>query len=262
MSSTKIRYDFVTNSSSSSFVIGKKDDVSVTIESVYQIVRGFYKDFLVARDAAIEHIAEHSELKMQYVKKDGYETFECTEKVNEKRWKLHDQFEEQCGISVWCVFDESYGWLNCETYSEYEKYWLDKMSATTDWKVHAPFTIGDFLEEREINWLHFGHNTEWCASTHKVDSTSGIVNWYFNNIEEAYKYPETCDGCRDAKYREYCQEECAKAKQIIKDENIPEDKACLYLLGRVCIHSESGYIPDYVVEKLHDISEYSCNHMG
>lgn len=258
----KIRTDYVTNSSSSSFIIGKKDDTSATIESVYQIVRGLYKDFLVVRDAAIEYIAEHPELKMQYVQKDCYAVFECAEKDFEKRWDLYGKFEEQCGISAFESFDKSYDWLSCDTYLEYEKYWLDKMSEDTNRRVHAPFTIGDFLEEREINWLHFGYDTEWCSRTHKINSKSNIVNWYFPYIEEAYKYSATCDGCRDAKYREYCHRECTEASKVIKDRNIPEDKACLYLLGRVCIHSESGYIPDYVVEKLHDISEYSCNHMG
>lgn len=258
----KVRSDFVTNSSSSSFVIGKKDDTSATIESVYQLIRSFYKDFLATRDAAIEYIAAHPKMKIQYVKKDNYESFECTEKVFEKRCKLQDEFERQCGTSVWEIFDKSYDWLNCETYIEYEKYWLDKMVDATNWRVHAPFTIADFLEEREINWLHYHFNPEYDTRVHKINSASDVINWYYPNIEEAYKYPETCEGCRDAKYREYCHEECSRAKEVIKNGNVPEDKACLYLLGRVCIHSESGYIPSYVVEKLYDISEYSCNHMG
>lgn len=58
------------------------------------------------------------------------------------------------------------------------------------------------------------------------------------------------------------REECEQQKIFLKGKDVPEDKACLYLLGRICIHSECGYIPDYVVEKLSGISEYSCNHMG
>ena len=257
----KIRTDYVTNSSSSSFVIGKKDDTSATIESVFQIIKDLYREMLKVRDAAIEYAAAHPKLKIQYVQKDGYGTFECTEKPREKRWKLENAFEKLTGVSVYEYF-YNHDWLDCETYVDYEQYWLSKMTDPNNWQIHAPFTIADFLEEREINWLHYYYDPKYDTKTHKVNSTSDIVNWYFPNIREAYKHPETCDGCRDAKYREYCQEECVAAKAIIKDQSIPEDKACLYLLGRVCIHSESGYIPTYVVERLYDISEYSCNHMG
>lgn len=256
----KIRNNFVTNSSSSSFVIGKKGDASATIESVYQTIKSLYREMLKVRDTAIEYAAAHPKMKTQYVQKDGYGTFECIEKDFKKRCKLQDQFEKACGISVWEYF-YNYDWLECETYVDYEQYWLSKMTNPDNWKVHAPFTIADFLEEREINWLHYYYDPKYDTKTHKVNSTSNIVNWYFPNIREAYKHPETCDGCRDAKYREYCQEECSAARKIIKG-GVPEDKACLYLLGRVCIHSESGYIPSYVVDKLYEISEFSCNHMG
>ena len=53
-------------------------------------------------------------------------------------------------------------------------------------------------------------------------------------------------------------DECKENHKLI----FPKDKACLYLLGRVCVCSECGYIPDCVVEKLGDISEYWCKHMG
>ena len=248
----KIRSDFVTNSSSSSFIIGKKDDTSATIESVYQIVKGFYKDFLSIRDKAIEYIAKHPRMKIEYVKKDDYETFKCTEPNRDKRWKLQDKFEQKCGLSIWECFS-NFDWLNCETYLDYERYWLDKMKDVEDWRVHAPFTIADFLEEKEIMLLH-----EHGSVTHRVNSTSSVLDWYFPYIEQAFKHAGRCDECGHSTWCD--KEECMHTRDCVID--VPEDKACLYMLGRVCIHSESGYMPDYVVDKLGEISEYYCNHMG
>ena len=81
-----------------------------------------------------------------------------------------------------------------------------------------------------------------------------------NNFEGAVY---GCDRC-SAQY--YCKkersEECEPMAESFKRKGIPEDKVCLYVLGKICICSECGYLPDYVVERLEEISEYSCNHMG
>lgn len=255
----KIRSDFVTNSSSSSFVIGKKDDTSATIESVYQTIKRFYKERLELRNKAIVYVAEHPELKMTYVQKDNYAKFECSEKDSKRRWQLQDDFEEACSISVWDYFDHD-DWLDCITYEDYEQYWMYKKACSDDPHVHAPFTITDFLEERTIEWLHFNSKSEYDTTTHRVNSKSEVLNWYFPYIDEAFNYANNCEACGQS---EWCdKEKCMRERKDILINNIPEDKACLYMMGRVCIHSESGYIPDYVVEKLCGVSEYSCNHMG
>ena len=256
----KIRSDFVTNSSSSSFVIGKKDDTSATIESVYQTIKSFYKELLVLRDAAIIYVSEHPELKISYVKDGKYSKFVCSEKDYNTRWKLQNDFEAECGVSVWdYIYD--YEWLDCNTYAEYEQYWLSQKRAhPKGYNVYAPFTIVDFLEEREVEWLHYNCNPEFDIEIHRVNSKSEVLNWYFPYINEAFNYANNCEACGQS---EWCdKEECMCEREDILTRNIPEDKACLYMMGRVCIHSESGYIPDYVVEQLCKVSEYSCNHMG
>jgi hypothetical protein len=255
----KARRDFVTNSSSSSFIIGKKEDASATIESVFQILKGLYKDFLAARDTAMEYVANNPKSGFVYIEQNGYGHFELNEKNQKKRWEKLEWFEKHFGFSTFTYFSANYDWLNCNNYSEYESYWLKQME-NTDWRTHAPFTIADFLEEKEIEWLHFHFDPKYGTKTHRVNSKSDILGWYFPYIEEAFEYFGHCDQYR---CNDWCdKKECSEAKSNIDMMNIPEDHACLYMLGRVCIHSECGYIPDYVVNQLRDISEFSCNHMG
>ena len=87
----KIRSDFVTNSSSSSFIIGKKDDTTATIESVYQIIRGLYKEFLDIRDSALEYVASHPNSGIQYVEDNGFGHFTAVSitDYNKRREIIH-----------------------------------------------------------------------------------------------------------------------------------------------------------------------------
>lgn len=257
----KKRIGFVTNSSSSSFIIGKKDDQTKTIESVYQIIRSFYKEYYKLIDEMARYVKKNTRLGVDYIMTDsGYWHFKFK---NGHSWdddneKTCEFLKEKFGVDIWCcdVRDKWTEWVNCKTYKEYESYWLRLIGENKN--TQAPFTITDFIENKRVKWLH--HGGEYIDEPYSIDSTSDVLGWYYSYAEEAFRNTESCDTCN---HYTWCdQEKCSKQKLFMVEEKIPEDKACLYLLGRVCIHSESGYIPEYVVEKLKSVSEYACNHMG
>ena len=255
----KIRSSFVANSSSSSFVIGKKDETDVTIESVYQKIKSYYKELLDKRDAIIQYITDNPNLNIIYKEESTYCHFAFTEGKmwDDKNKEKIKTIKKDFGLDIWYhdCFAKEYYWLNCKTYKEYENYWISRME--DDKKAYAPFTIRSFAEYSPIKWLHFHANDEYYQDD-SIGLESDILGWYYPYAENIMKY--NCDTCPDS---EWCnREECNDDRNIIEGIEFPEDKACLYLLGRICIESECGYIPEYVVEKLRLDAEFACNHMG
>lgn len=248
----KIRNGFVTNSSSSSFIIGDKDETEVNIESVYQMIREFYRSMDLNKKRAIRYFEEHSEYGILYALHESGEsgTFQTRKFRKQENWEQsHFEITDELGFDFWRSYYPEGVYINwcysCETYSDYEKYWDDAMR--NDSNIYAPFTIFDFLECDNL-------------STHKDDAEE-VFDWYFPYYDRAKDHPANCEDCKSSNF---CNNtECQHTKLLVKYlPEIPEDQICLYLLGRVCIYSECGYIPDYVVEKLAEKSKYYCNHMG
>lgn len=255
----KIRNDFVTNSSSSSFIIGRQDDNSVTIESVYQKVREFYNDMYEQADKMFAYIESHPELGATHVRSDGFEYCRFSDKVykNFDRASVRKIIEKEFGLSVWDYYPLDKEWLSLKTYKDYEKYWMGKMSKTDDYHVHAPFTIADFLEPKEVNWLHYRMDPKYAeydeSPEDRINYKSETLNWYYPYAEELIP-----DGIIPKPEKRFNSSSGLKEKV----DFILPTHACLFLLGRVCVYSECGYISDYVVNRLIDISAFSCNHMG
>ena len=76
------------------------------------------------------------------------------------------------------------------------------------------------------------------------------------------KCEEHCNWCS---YNEYDKKATFKCDEIIeksKNGEITDANAISMILGKVCIMSECGWIPDRIVDKLSEMSRFFCNHMG
>ena len=251
----KIRNGFVTNSSSSSFIIGKANDNTVTIDSVYQEIKEFYKQYYKSCSEMYSYVEEYypdvfeviTEKRGKYL--HSKKSWDCT-KIADTQLRL------MFGLDHYEELPEIIDWTNCKTYKDYVNFWIPRMEIG----VHAPFYIRDFSCNDPYVPLDFSTQMIECSGDNGNGIESDILDWYFPNFEGVVY------GCNRCPAQYYCEkdrsEECDSMAELFKGKDIPEDKVCLYVLGKICVCSECGYLPDYVVERLEEISEYSCNHMG
>lgn len=276
----KVRTDFVTNSSSSSFIIGKKGD-NTTKDSVFLQIIEFYKEMyekveLLKQDMEKWDLIwdeEHREFKFNENKKS---------KWYKQEWELNDALEKEYGISTWNYFPQKPEWLDFKTYDEYVSYWVKKRAEKKIENkekgikdegypnvVYAPFYIVDYENDNVINIgiANASSNRDETEVIADNWDSKGLIGWYFGCADELLgtsSFPATPFEKRDCTYCDIKKgsKKCLEFRKNVENGTITEENAVIFQLGKICIHSECGHINEYVVEKLNKISNYSCNHMG
>lgn len=277
----KIRTDFVTNSSSSSFIIGKHDE-NITVDTIFNIVKELYQEYLEKRDALK---ADCDKYGIEWFE-TGCFKFKSGNSWDKKNEQINKQIERIYGINTWDSFHWDYDWLNCENYKEYEKYWLRKYYEEKEKGLrgsYAPFSIADFSKSEDFYALEDGH---YCLEGKKSvkASQSDIFGWYigcgdalfgdeyYEKIDGHYYdrdgklvVPKCDDHCNWCSYNEHGPKSdftCDEIIEKVQKGEITNDNAIAMVLGKICVMSECGWIPDRIVDKLGDMSRFFCNHMG
>lgn len=217
----KIRNGFVTNSSSSSFILSKDSCPieNLDTESIFKLIKEMYTEY----ETKFKDI--YAEVVKETQGEDIYTYFNklWTKETNKK-------FRGKYGVDLLDIYDYDRAmssfkiWKDCETYEDFVKLFESNKKLHYG---HLPFEI--------INY----HEVEGIKDNYTLRETIG---WYSYEMQD------------EPDMDEY-------------DEIMPEDtedahKEALLKLGDAGIHSECGWIADYVVEKLRELSVHSCNHMG
>jgi hypothetical protein len=230
----KTRLDFVTNSSSSSFIICKEKNYS-SIEEVFLLLKSFYNEYLKKRTELIEY-CKHNE-KFEVSEKDDKINIRFIDEGNkEKRIEERDFTREQFGMTWSDYFNFDLDWLKCETYEDFVEY--TKIN-------NVNIYIVDFLNPK-------------FEQGEDIDLLDSVIEWYMPCFKG--EYSTDCEKCG---YKKYCDIQTfgkETVSNINKAKNTNEIFASSF--GRFCVCSECGYMPNYVVEKLGKASSLYCNHMG
>lgn len=246
----KCRKGFVTNSSSSSFIIGMADDDSVTKDVVFELIRDLYRDYFKNRDNAIQFLKENH-IKCYYNKEKGSFNIEYN---MDKFQEINNIIINSFDISLLDRFDYDIGWLSCNSYQEYEEYWIEKAKeGKEEGKYYpAPFNIFDYIKDDFIKESTSEHSI-------KIDKTehSWILRYYYPASDYFYDESLSCENCCK---KEWCKDEikknCEQARERIKKENIQPNKLCEVLLGKICVLSVSGRMPFAIEEQLGELSNF------
>ena len=243
----KVRVGFVTNSSSSSFLISNNiEGMQLNVEELYQKIREFYKEMYENAMKAVELAIQwkiidkneraagpdgkENQISALYDKLYNDYFMDRKRGQVEKYRKFTRMLEKTLGID-WLSLDRSHlpDWIECNTYSEY----LEKCRQS-EYGRYLPFKIIDHHDLSDID---------------EEDYSDVKEAYYWYSYEEELVDSETLGSEYDC-FRYGSQEDREATQKRIMT------------LSEFGIYSECGRIPDYVVDRLMEISKYSCNHMG
>lgn len=287
----KIRTDFVTNSSSSSYIIGKKDD-NITIEDVYQMVRKAFIRYYELGQELKEFMKTYKGPFELVENKWGFDVeYKGRVKVSMARRKKETKaFEKQVPKDlepyVWCDFPfELEKWVqNCTTYDDFvaapnnTKIYLTIFDYTNPSNSDWVYTDISKMSQQELDDFTSKHLKDYSYYESTSSAESAVLEWYYDYITEAFQrakpekykgievstlpFEKGSDSSMDAFEKRKMKEQFERVVERIKTEDIPFENACLYLMGKYCIYSEDCYIPYVVAELLNKQALFGCNHMG
>lgn len=254
----KIRNGFVTNSSSSSFIIGRAGDEKLTLDDVFDIIKGIYQEWLQKSKDVVAYYKSRVELNPNYPVRFTEYAVEIAPKVSrEVRDEVNREIEDMFDMSFYELYEgQDVSFLECQNYEEFRKWACDRIDSinTKNGKYSAVKFGIDYLSNPHPV-VYYDGNTDSEKDNHDWEYKE-VMEWYCPQYEYIDENNGECN-CATCSERKYCGGEVAM-KEIMAHKDLPASQR----LGQICIYSQCGNLPEYVVRRLADYAHLYCNHMG